>query len=171
MLHPEYREALWGYSALANTYGVTTTKTMYDPCPPGYVVSYYLVWTNTERSGTANKLYYTNLDDGFKSHGLTAGTYGLFINNGLQSTDPRYDIFDKTWYPYSGYMSGKDGHFISGSLNNDGTYGIGIFHTSTPAGNSSRNITYSRMQSGQGIEGSSHGLPSTCAYPVRCQKE
>ena len=166
MLYPSNRGALWGYSALSNTYGVTTTKTMYDPCPPGYVVSYYLVWTNTERNTNSNVCYYTNLDSGFKAHGLTSGSYGLFLNNGLTSSDARYNLFEQTWYPYSGFMSGKDA-----SLKSDGYYGIGIFHTSTPAGQSSRSIAYSRSQSGQAIEGSSYGLPSTFAYPVRCQKE
>ena len=166
MLYPSSRGALWGYSALSNTYGVTTTKTMYDPCPPGYVVSYYLVWTNTERNTNSNVCYYTNLDSGFKAHGLTSGSYGLFLNNGLTSSDARYNLFEQTWYPYSGFMSGKDA-----SLKSDGYYGIGIFHTSTPAGQSSRSIAYSRSQSGQAIEGSSYGLPSTFAYPVRCQKE
>lgn len=159
MLNPDNRQALWGYSAISNTYGVTTTKTMYDPCPPGYVVAYYLVWTNTERN-IYSDLYYTKLDGGFQTHGLTAGTNGIFLT---KDYDGR---FDPAWYPYSGYMSGKDGTLISREED-----GIGIFHTSTPAGNASRSIAYNKYYSGQSIEGSSYGLPSSFAYPVRCQKE
>lgn len=167
MLYPDSRKALWGYSAISNTYGVTTSKTLYDPCPPGYVVAYYLVWTNTLRNSDDLSLaYYTKLDGGFIYHGLDVqdDSPGLFINNGLENTDKRYDLFEKAWYPFAGYMSGVDGDLI-----NEGE--IGVFHTSTPAGMSSRNIAYSKSQSGQGIEGSSYGLPSSYAYPVRCQKE
>ena len=164
MVYPDNRKALWGYSAISNTYGVTTSKTMYDPCPPGYVVAYYLVWTNTMRDDNHTYAYYTYLDGGFKNHGLTSGTSGLFLNNGVGSSDLRYELFDKTWYPFTGYMSGHDADLIY-----DGD--IGVFHTSTPAGMASRNIAYNRSQSGQGIEGSSYGLPSSYAYPVRCQKE
>ena len=164
MLYPDNRKALWGYSAISNTYGVTTSKTMYDPCPPGYVVAYYLVWTNTIRNDGNAYAYYTSLDGGFKNHGLTPDDNGLFLNKGLTDYDSRYELFDKAWYPFAGYMSGVDGDLINrGSL--------GVFHTSTPAGLSSRNIAYNSLQSGQGIEGSSYGLPSSYAYPVRCQKE
>ena len=164
MLYPDNRKSLWGYSAISNTYGVTTSKTMYDPCPPGYVVAYYLVWTNTERNDNSDYAYYTALDGGFKNHGLSAGDTGLFLNRGITNNDPRYGKFDLAWYPYSGYMRGSDAKLI-----HDGS--IGFFHTSTPAGLSSRNIAYNKYQSGQGIYGSSYGLPSTFAYPVRCQKE
>ena len=159
MLYPDSRKSLWGYSALSNTYGVTTTKTMYDPCPPGYVVAYYLVWTNTERNINYN-LYYTKLDGGFQTHGLTADQYGIFLTKDYD------DRFDPAWYPYAGYMSGENGDLIGNQPD-----GVGIFHTSTPAGNSSRSIAYNKYWSGQSIEGSSYGLPSSFAYPVRCQKE
>ena len=48
-----------------------------------------------------------------------------------------------------------------------------FFHTSTPAGNGSRGIYYDAYSSGQAINtsGELYGLPSTFAYPVRCQKE
>ena len=165
MVHPEHRESLWGYSAMKNEYGVTSTKTMYDPCPPGYSVAYYLVWTNTERDNTGGKSYYSNLDGGFVSHGLTVESgSGLFINKGLNSDDQRYDKFGNAWFPYSGYINGA-----SYELRERGT--MGVFHTATPAGNGSRDLMYDSTRSGQGISGSSLGMPSTFAYPVRCQKE
>lgn len=157
MMHPDDRQSLWGYSAAAG-YGVTTTKTIYDPCPPGYIVAHYLVWTNTERDGSSSKLYYSNLDGGFKYHGITGNkTSGIFLTN-------HSELFDPVWFPYSGYIVGD-----SFELNEKG--GMGMFHTSTPAGNGSRNLMYNQYYSGQGVNGNYWGMPSTFGYPVRCQKE
>lgn len=157
MINPEDRQSLWGYSA-ATGYGVTTTKTMYDPCPPGYMVAHYLVWTNTERDEDVNKNYYSKLDGGFKSHGSTSTAgKGLFLTNWS-------GLFDPAWFPYSGYINGK-----SFALGEKGT--MGIFHTSTPAGNGARSLMYNYTQSGQGVDGGYRGLPTSYGYPVRCQKE
>ena len=161
MVHPESKQSLWGYSA-AKGYGVTTTKTMYDPCPPGYIVAHYLVWTNTNRDDQ-NDLYYTKLDAGFVNHGLKAFDTGIFLNYDLGATDDRYDRFDLTWFPFTGYMAGTDRTIVNPKL--------GFFHSTTPAGNGSRSIVYDKTQSGQCISDNIIGLPSTFAYPVRCQKE
>lgn len=170
MVHPENRASLWGYSAMKGEYGVTSSKTMYDPCPPGYAVAYYLVWTNTERNDSYN-LYYSNLDGNLNLHGLTPVGKGLYLNHGLTDKTYQYyiysdiiDRFDNTWFPFSGYINGSNYE-----LNERGD--MGVFHTSTPAGNGSRNLVYNSYVSGQGINGSSLGMPSTFAYPVRCQKE
>lgn len=158
MVKPEDRRSLWGYSA-ASGYGVTTTKTMYDPCPPGYMVAHYLVWTNTERDSSDSKLYYSNLDGGFREHNIVDGTGGIFLN------DSRYvSLFDKAWYPFTGYIKGN-------SFTIDESGSVGVFHTSTPAGNGSRSLMYDNDQSGQAVDGNYRGLPSSFGYPVRCQKE
>ena len=174
MVHPESRQSLWGYSA-ATGYGVTTTKTMYDPCPPGYIVAHYLVWTNTERNLYEN-LYYTNLDGGISSRGLsTQQEDGIFLNYGLAKNDDRNRKFDSAWFPFSGYLRGiYSGYELKeDSYNNYKSVSAGLFHTSTPAGNGSRGIYYDAYSSGQAINtsGELYGLPSTFAYPVRCQKE
>ena len=161
MVHPENRQSLWGYSA-AKGYGVTTTKTMYDPCPPGYIVAHYLVWTNTDRDGSRN-LYYTNLDAGFNAHGLTSFDGGIFLNYGLGADDVRHTLFDSSWFPFTGYLS----PIATNKVNTN----IGFFHSSTPAGNGSRSICYNFDKSGQGITNNIIGMPSSVAYPVRCQKE
>lgn len=158
MVKPEDRRSLWGYSA-ASGYGVTTTKTMYDPCPPGYMVAHYLVWTNTERDSSDSKLYYSNLDGGFREHNIVDGTGGIFLN------DSRYvSLFDKAWYPFTGYIKGN-------SFTIDESGSVGVFHTSTPAGNGSRSLMYDNDQSGQAVDENYRGLPSSFGYPVRCQKE
>lgn len=155
MLHPDSKNSFWGYSA-ATGYGVTTTKTMYDPCPPGYIVAHYLVWTNTERDRSSSKNYYSNLDDGWKEHNI-GGTNGFF-------TTKHSDLFDPTWYPFAGYLNGKNAVLQKGGS-------MGIIHTSTPAGNGSRSLAYNSDYSGQIVDNNYRGLPSSFAYPVRCQKE
>ena len=157
MVRPDERRSLWGYSA-SSGYGVTTTKTMYDPCPPGYIVAHYLVWTNTDRNANSSYLYYSNLDGGFKNHGITGGKIdGIFLT--------QYpSLFNPAWYPYSGYISGR-------SFETKESGEMGVFHTSTPAGNGSRSLMYNSSKSGQGVDGDYWGLPSSFGYPVRCQKE
>ena len=154
MVRPDERRSLWGYSA-SSGYGVTTTKTMYDPCPPGYIVAHYLVWTNTEKSWS--NLYYSSLDGGFLTHGATAVEGGVFLTN-------YSDYFDPAWYPYSGYISGR-------SFETKESGEMGVFHTSTPAGNGARSLMYNSSHSGQGVDDNYRGLPSSFGYPVRCQKE
>ena len=164
MVHPEDRRSLWGYSA-ASGYGVTTTKTMYDPCPPGYIVAHYLVWTNTEKS--SYNLYYSNLDGGFRNHGI-GGTGGIFLTKQEYASK-----FDSAWYPFSGYIKGNEFELgESGSM--------GVFHTSTPGGSGARSLMYNSNNSGQAVDESWSyienaskywGLPSSFGYPVRCQKE
>ena len=98
------------------------------------------------------------------SHYLRTSTGGIFINDSTTDWNGRNDRFESTWFPFAGYLHGSDYELKEvGSM--------GVFHTSTPAGNGSRNLMYNSTQSGQGIIGSSYGLPSTFAYPVRCQKE
>ena len=155
MLHPESKNSFWGYSA-ATGYGVTTTKTMYDPCPPGYIVAHYLVWTNTERDGSSSKNYYSYLDTGWIEHNI-GGDNGFF-------TTEHSDLFDPAWYPFAGYLNGKNAQ-----LQKRGD--MGIIHTSTPAGNGSRSLAYDNYYSGQIVDNNYRGLPSSFAYPVRCQKE
>jgi len=161
MVRPDERRSLWGYSA-SSGYGVTTTKTMYDPCPPGYIVAHYLVWTNTDRNASSSYLYYSKLDGGFKSHGITGNNY-----NGIFLTEYS-SLFDPAWYPYSGYINGRS---FDREQCGDKTSGMGVFHTSTPAGNGARSLMYDSIWSGQGVDGDYWGLPSSFGYPVRCQKE
>lgn len=155
MLHPDSKKSFWGYSA-ATGYGVTTTKTMYDPCPPGYIVAHYLVWTNTERDGSSSKNYYSYLDTGWIWHNI-GGKDGFF-------TTKHDNLFDPAWYPFAGYLNGKNAQLQQRS-------DMGIIHTSTPAGNGSRSLAYNSSYSGQIVDNNYRGLPSSFAYPVRCQKE
>lgn len=150
------RPSLWGYSS-ATGYGTTTTKTMYDPCPPGYSVAYYMVWADVDTKGS----YYSAAegDDILINTGPGAevSTYGIFLND-------KNKLFDYTWYPFTGYIK----HDGSGVLD-VGT--VGRFHSSTPGGNpGSRSLWYNGYYTGQAVS-SYRGIPSSYAYPVRCQKD
>ena len=152
---PEARPSLWGYSS-ASGLGKTTTKTMYDPCPPGYCVAFYTVWTNDSQQ------YYTNLDSGYKSFPYTYSGGDKLIN-GYGIVVDRDNTFDPTWYPFSGYIDGK------GNMTYYQTEGR--FHSSTPAGNGSRSLYYTSQYTGQAVSSDYKGIPSSYAYPVRCQKQ
>ena len=75
----------------------------------------------------------------------------------------RHTLFDSSWFPFTGYLS----PIATNKVNTN----IGFFHSSTPAGNGSRSICYNFDKSGQGITNNIIGMPSSVAYPVRCQKE
>ena len=130
---------------------------MYDPCPPGYIVAHYLIWTNTERDRSESANYYSYLDTDWKSHNI-GGNAGFF------TTISHDNRFEPAWYPFAGYINGKDGLWYKKG-------NMGIIHTSTPAGLGSRSLAYNSTVSGQIVDNNYRGLPSTFAYPVRCQKE
>ncbi len=159
--------SMWGYSSMAGSLGKTSTKTMYDPCPPGYSVAYYLIWTYADiaqrdpiytykDAGNVNATKYSSYND-----------FGIF----LERTG-----FSRTWYPYTGYIDSSDGKFREVGK-------IGRFHSSTPAGFGSRSLCYwpennvlsfynTTIYTSQTVNNKSYwGIPSTYAYPVRCQKD
>ena len=168
------RPALWGYSS-ASGLGKTTTKTMYDPCPPGYTVAFYTIWTN----GGGSK-YYTYLDGGYYTYNFNASDpnfnqtiikrdnivtktgYGIYLN-----TD---DKFDNSWYPFAGYLgSGGELHNRAPSVNSSSVEGR--VQTSVPAGRGGRTLYYDENGAGQAVSGDYKGIPSSFALPVRCQKQ
>lgn len=149
------RPALWGYSS-ASGLGKTTTKTMYDPCPPGYCVAFYTVWTSDDGGS-----YYTWLDGGYHNYGSRGNSVEKVNGKGIFVTA---NTFDKTWYPFTGYLSGKDMCWY-------GSGSQGRFNSSTPVGMGSRSMYYDANGAGQAANGSSSGVPSSYALPVRCQKQ
>lgn len=150
---PDSRTSVWGYSSAAGL-GKTTTKTMYDPCPPGYCVAFYTVWTNDGQN------YYTNLDSGYKTFPFSGNDkmisgYGIFVEADK--------TFDRTWYPFSGYIDSRGAKQLYKTE--------GRFHSSTPAGNGSRSLYYTHWYTGQAVDYNYWGISSSFAYPVRCQKQ
>lgn len=149
------RPALWGYSS-ASGLGKTTTKTMYDPCPPGYCVAFYTVWTSDDGYS-----YYTWLDGGYYDYDSRGNSVEIVDDKGIFV---KANTFDETWYPFTGYRSGKD-------MNWYGSGSQGRFNSSTPVGKGSRSMYYDANGAGQAANGSSSGVPSSYALPVRCQKQ
>lgn len=149
------RPALWGYSS-ASGLGKTTTKTMYDPCPPGYTVAFYTIWTN----GNGSK-YYTYLDGGYIYYGNDRDNKADVKDNGIYLKAD--DKFDNSWYPFAGYLTS------GGELHNRAQEGR--VQTSVPAGRGGRTLYYDEDGAGQAVTGDYKGIPSTFALPVRCQKQ
>lgn len=144
-------ESFWGYSS-SSGFGKTTTKTMYDPCPPGYSVAYYLVWAGS----------YSGLDGWSQAIG---GTEYNSSCNGLMLDSATFGyVYDYTWYPFAGYM---DAH--TAQYREVGT--IGRFYSSTPANKGSRSFFYNEGYTGQMISNNYTGISTTFALPVRCQKD
>lgn len=40
----DYHKSLWGYAIAGKSWGIKPFKTMYDPCPPGYMVAHHWVF-------------------------------------------------------------------------------------------------------------------------------
>lgn len=147
-------ESLWGYSS-ATGFGKTTTKTMYDPCPPGYSVAYYLVWAGGSMFDSYT--YY----DGWS---WNVSSTEVSKEKGLMLSPDRFgNLYDYTWYPYTGYI---DAH--SAEYKEVGT--VGRFYSSTPASNGSRSFFYDQSYTGQAVV-DFVGISTTFALPVRCQKD
>lgn len=163
--NPSIINSLWGYSSAAGV-GRTTTKTMYDPCPPGYCVAFYTVWTNADPSVYA--YYYSWLDWHCSSHSgeYVGGQPGIVLNNARFS-----GAFDYTWYPFTGYIDSYIDEDEDSPAHFNQVGSAGHFHTATPAGNGSRSLFYTTAVTGQIVDANYRGLPSSYAYPVRCQKE
>lgn len=156
--------AMWGYAVDDySVQGQDFTKTMYDPCPPGYRTAFHQVW-KIDKGGefayggddSGDQRYYWTNEDSFSDYGfVTTKTY-----------------FDKTFYPYSGMRLGTTGGYES-----IGTYGY--LNTGMPMGQyNTRSFMYTKDGwSGQISNGSNNGGLGPSAHatahakPVRCMKE
>ena len=138
---------MWGYGQVGSAAGQGVTKTVHDPCPPGYMVMYYQVWhinnNNTyvgESDGTSTP---TNEELNFHSGGIVLTKSG----------------FDRNWYPYTGYRDGGSGRVTSVGSE-------GRITTCMPYRQyGTRYYYYRRAQIGQAKFG------SAAAQAVRCMKE
>ena len=150
--------ALWGYAvADYSAVGQTFSKTMHDPCPPGYRTPFHYSWryNSSEKyaEGDDNGEAITNLTDaerGFSSGG--------FVTNKTH--------FEKMWFPYAGYRNP-----LTGAYTNVGTNGY--MNTGMPMGQyNTRSFWYGNYNStqwGTGQYAGQHG--SAYGKMVRCIKE
>ena len=160
MVNESSAENLWGYSS-ASGLGKTTSKTIYDPCPPGYSVAYYTAWAGSSSSYTWFDGWATPLDDNYPEE---VSGKGLLLNASRFSSK-----YDATWYPYSGYIDSKE-------VTYEELGEVGRFYSSTPAGNGARSFFYDDSYTGQAVyvyyyDNSVIGIATTFALPIRCQKD
>ena len=151
--------ALWGYAVKDySIQGQTFSKTMHDPCPPGYRTPFHQAWG-----------YYI----GDSPYGYTYGEWGGNINfSNNEASFDNYGIvfnktyFDRAWYPFVGYR-----YPTSGGYNEVGANGWML--TGMPMGQyNTRTYVYTRSYTGQVDQsGASGGYGSAYAMPARCQKD
>lgn len=152
-INPSCAESLWGYSSAAG-FGKTSSKTMYDPCPPGYSVAYYLVWNGKYMSQDGGNLW-------------AWGTVTEHVTDkGVMLNPSRYsNLFDSTWFPFSGYIDPYDAQYV-------GIGSQGHFYSSTPGNCGARAFYYSSYGTGQLFTVTDYtGVATSFALPVRCQKD
>lgn len=155
--------ALWGYAVKDYGLGESFSKTMYDPCPPGYMTPEYKIWYNDENSnrysdqGSGHK-YLNNGEDNYSSRDYGYGMVTTLVD------------FDLNWYPSSGCRSPQSGHLENVSYE-------GYMWTSTPMGAHNARSLYHNVRrnngsiSGQTADPDENGTETALGYPVRCMKE
>lgn len=162
-------EALWGYYS-ASGFGLTTSKTIYDPCPPGYVVCYYLLWRTADRNSGSD--YYSSFDQYWRA--VDSYYYPEAIaNKGFLFDPDRFASagFDSIWYPFTGYLDPQ----VNSSQATPTFKQVrlqGQFFTSTPAGKGARSFIYNTNGTGNIMTKSGYnGVPTSFGFPIRCQKQ
>lgn len=168
--------ALWGYAVDDySVQGQDFSKTMYDPCPPGYRTAFHQVWKITV-DGT---IYAYGGDDGGVTSNSWNSAESVYWNNGEGDysdygfvTNKSY--FDNSFFPYSGLRLATTGGYSN-------IYTHGYLETGMPMGQyNTRTFLYcsdgwSRQISGSGATttndptGSNHA--TAYAKPIRCMKE
>ena len=151
--------ALWGYAVKDySIQGQTFSKTMHDPCPPGYRTPFHHAWG-----------YYVNNTH----YGYTYGEGGGNINfSNSEASFDNYGIvfnktyFDRSWYPFVGYRYPTTGGYNSVGAN-------GWMLTGMPMGQyNCRTYVYTKTYTGQVDQsGTNGGYGSAYALPARCQKD
>lgn len=90
---------MWGYGQTGGGEGQGVTKTMHDPCPPGYRAMYHQVWH------VSNDNTYVGTSDGSKTLGNNSSE-NFYHGNGIVLTNSGFDL---AWYPFTGYRQGNNG--------------------------------------------------------------
>ena len=147
--------ALWGYAvADYSIQGQTFSKTMYDPCPPGYRTPFHHAW------GYGNNAGYTYGEHGgninLSNNEMSFDSYGLVFNK---------SGFDRAWYPFVGYRHPQDGGY-------EDVGEQGRLLTGMPMGRyNTRSYIYNYSYTGQIADENTSGIGPAYAMSARCQKE
>ena len=152
--------ALWGYAV--KDYGIqgqTFSKTMHDPCPPGYRTPFHFSWRYD------GEYKYAEGDGG---EGITYLVHEAWFETWQENVDPRGIVtnkahFDRMWYPFVGYRDP-----LTGVCKDVGIKGY--MYTGMPMGQyNTRSFWYSQSQTGQYADNQGHG--SAYGKMIRCMKE
>lgn len=148
--------ALWGYAVYSTAQGKSFTKTINDPCPPGYrTMNHNTLFTDNGESGTeTNITNYTGTHDGI-AYVVNNAVFGSLVSKGGGGM---------VFWPHAGQRdnTGKTG----------GQYYAGYYATGMPMGQYNvrsgefrrdRNNYYSAQRTG------TYG--TSTAMSVRCMKE
>ena len=146
--------ALWGYAVKDySIQGQTFSKTMHDPCPPGYRTPFHFSWRYDDT------YKYAEGDNGDAVTTFTNGEGG-FDNYGIVTNMPH---FHKMWFPLCGYRNPTTGNYTDVGE-------MGYMNTGMPMGDyNTRSFWFSKTQSGQYANNTKHG--SAYGKMVRCMKE
>ncbi|MBO5875252.1 MAG: fimbrillin family protein [Alistipes sp.] len=152
--------ALWGYAVKDySAQGQNFSKTMHDPCPPGYRTPFHFAWRYD------SNYKYAEGDNGAATTSLGVEMTYDAAKLGMV-TDKQH--FGKMWFPFAGYR-----HATTGAYSSVGT--VGRMNTGMPMGQyNTRTFYYNNSVSGQycgtgTTEGSNNG--SAFGLMVRCMKD
>ncbi len=144
--------ALWGYAvADYSIEGQTFSKTMHDPCPPGYRTPFHFSWRYD------SNYKYAEGDLGEQITDLGTNETG-WSDRGIVTNKQH---FENMWFPFAGYRNP-----LTGACVNVGSFGY--MNTGMPMGQyNTRSFWYNSSKTGQyaGQHGSAYGKM------VRCMKE
>ena len=147
--------ALWGYAVKDySIQGQTFSKTMHDPCPPGYRTPFHHAW------GYGNNQGYSYGENGgninFSNGEGNYDSYGVVFNK---------NYFDTAWYPFAGHRNPTKGKYTSVGSS-------GWMLTGMPMGQyNTRTYVYTKTYSGQTANSGGDGYGAAYAMPARCQKD
>jgi hypothetical protein len=148
--------AMWGYAvADYNAQGQNFSKTMHDPCPPGYRTPFHYAW-----DGVVDGAGYSYIPSGEAQGNVTFsnGESG-YASNGIVLNQTN---FSKAWYPFTGYRNPINGYCTS--VGSQGRMFTGMPMTDY----NTRYYNYNSTQTGQrgaGECGAGYG------FAIRCQKD
>ncbi len=147
--------AMWGYAVEGYDTGQSFSKTMWDPCPPGYRTPLHHVWYYSSTYSYA----------GAENQGEVRLSNELDFDAEGRGMVTNKNYFDKMWYPFAGYRSPTTGGYVD--VGSDGYMLSGM----PMGGYNTRSFYYYNNRSGQACNSGNGGRGPAFGMPVRCMKE
>lgn len=151
----DYLKSLWGYAIAGGSWGIKPSKTMYDPCPPGYMVSHHWLFWNHDKQYSGNPK-----KGSMPSDFSAAGSFGY----------TSAAVFGNSYVPLSGHR------IYSGQFEGQGS--VGYLWGSTPK-SGGRTVTIGGNWKGLYLDNDKNknnanadfGRDQAYGQPVRCLKQ